>query len=205
MIPDPFHDTDEASGTVFRDVLTLALLGFLAVIVILLPFVNPKGRKAESMAPPPGNVIVEITWPSEMNADIDLWVHAPGDAPVGYSNKGGIVFNLLRDDLGKFMDPTNINHEVAYTRGLIPGEYTVNVHAYRIDTKNPPPIEVKAVVSVKQESGAADVVPVLGASAMLVRLGQELTIFRFKLDETGRVVEGSVHSLFRPLRSPGAK
>ena len=78
MIPDPFHDTDEASGTVFRDVLTLALLGFLAVIVILLPFVNPKGRKAESMAPPPGNVIVEITWPAEMNADIDLWVQAPG-------------------------------------------------------------------------------------------------------------------------------
>ena len=103
------------------------------------------------------------------------------------------------------MDPTNINHEVAYTRGLIPGEYTVNVHAYRIDTKNPPPIEVKAVVSVKQESATADVVPVLGASAMLVRLGQELTIFRFKLDETGRVVEGSVHSLFRPLRSPGVK
>ena len=205
MIPDTFHDTYEASGTVFRDVLTLALLGFLAVIVILLPFVNPKGRKAESMAPPPGNVIVEITWPAEMNADIDLWVQAPGDVPVGYSNKGGIVFNLLRDDLGKFMDPTNINHEVAYTRGLIPGEYTVNVHAYRIDTKNPPPIEVNAVVSVKQESATADVVPVLGASAMLVRLGQELTIFRFKLDETGRVVEGSVHSLFRPLRSPGVK
>lgn len=202
---DPFDDQDDATGTVFRDVLSLALLGFLAIIVILLPYVNPKGQKAAAMAPPPGNVIVEITWSSEMNADIDLWVQAPGDTPVGYSNKGGVVFNLLRDDLGKFMDPTNINHEIAYTRGLIPGEYTVNVHAYRFDALYPPPIEVKALVSVKQETGAVDVMPVLGASAKLERLGQELTVFRFKLDEKGRVVEGSVHSLFKPLRSPGAK
>lgn len=205
MIPDPFHDTDEASGTVFRDVLTLALLGFLAVIVILLPFVNPKGQRAQSMAPPPGNVIVEITWPAEMNADVDLWVLAPGDSPVGYSNKGGIVFNLLRDDLGKFMDPTNINHEVAYARGLIPGEYTVNVHAYRIDTKRPPPIDVKALVSVKQTEPGSDVVPILGTTARLDRLGQEITVFRFRLDEKGHIVTGSVHSLFKPLRSPGAK
>ncbi len=200
---DPFHDNDEAAGTVFRDVLSLALLGFLAVIVILLPFVNPEGRKASAMAPPPGNVIVEITWPHDMNADVDLWVKAPSDAPVGYSNKGGLIFNLLRDDLGKYMDPTNINHEVAYTRGLIPGEYTVNIHAYRIDKHNPPPIDVKAIVSVKgfDDEQSELVVPVLGTTVRLERLGQELTVFNFTLDEAGRVVPDSVHGLYRPLRS----
>jgi len=34
-------------------------------------------------------------------AHVDLWVQAPGDVPVGYSNKSGGVLNLLRDDLGK--------------------------------------------------------------------------------------------------------
>ncbi len=198
---DPFDDQDDATGTVFRDVLSLALLGFLAIIVILLPYVNPKGQKAAAMAPPPGNVIVEINWPEEMNADVDLWVMAPGDAPVGYSNKGGLLFNLLRDDLGKYMDPTQINHEVAYTRGLIPGEYTVNIHAYRIDNDNPPPIDVKTIVSVKGFDERDLVVPVLGTTARLDRLGQEITVFRFRLDEKGRVVPGSVSSLYRPLRS----
>lgn len=205
MMYDPFDDRDEATGTVFRDVLSLALLGFMSVIVILLPFVNPRGRHAEAMAPPPGNVIVEITWPAAMNADVDLWVLAPGDAPVGYSNKGGLIFNLLRDDLGRYMDPTDINHEVAYTRGLIPGEYTVNVHAYRIDRRNPPPIEVRAVVSVKGFGDGVLVVPVLGTTARLDRLGQEITVFRFTLADDGSVVQGSVNSLYRPLRSARPK
>ena len=130
---DPFDNHDEAGGTLFRDVLSLALMGFLAVIVLLLPYINPRGTQAEATKPPPGNVIVEITWASELNADVDLWIQAPNDVPVGYSNKGAVFFNLLRDDLGQYMDPTMINHEVAYTRGIIPGEYVVNIHAYRGD------------------------------------------------------------------------
>jgi hypothetical protein len=42
-------------------------------------------------------------------AHFDLGVQAPGDVPVGYSNKSGGVFNLLRDDLGKVMDMTDGN------------------------------------------------------------------------------------------------
>jgi hypothetical protein len=42
-------------------------------------------------------------------AHFDLWIQAPGDVPVGYSNKSGGVFNLLRDDLGKAKDMTDGN------------------------------------------------------------------------------------------------
>ena len=42
-------------------------------------------------------------------AHFDLWVQAPGDLPIGYSNKSGGVFNLLRDDLGKAKDMTDGN------------------------------------------------------------------------------------------------
>jgi hypothetical protein len=42
-------------------------------------------------------------------AHFDLWVQAPGDLPIGYSNKSGGVFNILRDDLGKAKDMTDGN------------------------------------------------------------------------------------------------
>jgi len=199
MIPDPFNDTDEASGTVFRDVLTLALLGFLAVIVILLPFVNPQGRKAESMAPPPGNVIVEISWPEKVDADVDLWVQAPGDVPVGYSNKGGLIFNLLRDDLGGQADVTEINYKVSYSRGVPSGEYTVNVHLYR-NMSATLPLPVNVSVSVKS-SPSQPAKRILTTKLKLDHQGQELTAFRFALDADGRLVAGSVHDLPKPLRA----
>ncbi len=203
---DPFHGDDDAGGTLFRDVLSLALMGFLAVIVLLLPYINPRGNQAEANMTPPGNVIVEITWGSELNTDIDLWVKAPNDLAVGYSNKGAVFFNLLRDDLGQYMDPTMINHEVAYTRGIIPGEYVVNIHAYRGDHDNPLPIDVRSIVSIKTESEDGSLVaPVLGTTARLDYVGQEITVFRFTLDKAGRILPGSVNSLYKPLRTFGSK
>ncbi|NQV66754.1 MAG: hypothetical protein HQ497_15450, partial [SAR86 cluster bacterium] len=181
---DLFDNHDEAGGILFRDVLSLALMGFLAVIVLLLPYINPRGDQAEVTPPPPGNVIVEITWASELNADVDLWIQAPNDLPVGYSNKGAVFFNLLRDDLGQYMDPTMINHEVAYTRGIIPGEYVINIHAYRGDHDKPPPMDVRCVISIKLDGEDGPMVlPVLGTTARLDYVGQEITVFRFTLNE----------------------
>jgi len=203
---DPFQDQTQPGDTLFRDVLSLALLGFLAVIVLLLPHISPDGVKNVSDAPVPGDVVVEITWPDDMDADVDLWVQAPGDIAVGYSNKGGAVFNLLRDDLGKTMDLSSINHESAYSRGLQAGEYVVNAHAYRIDAKNPPPFDVEAVVSTKIiKQGTTQIVPVLFTRARIRYQGQELTLARFKLSDIGQLVDGSVHSLFKPLRTGNSK
>lgn len=55
-------------------------------------------------------------WPSDMENDVDLWVKAPGEGPVGFWNQGGEVFNLLRDDLGAIGDATDENYEVSYSR-----------------------------------------------------------------------------------------
>ena len=203
---DPFQDQTQPGDTLFRDVLSLALLGFLAVIVLLLPHIAPEGVKNISDAPAPGNVVIEITWPDDMDADVDLWVQAPGDVAVGYSNKGGAIFNLLRDDLGKTMDLSSINHESAYTRGLRGGEYVVNAHAYRIDPKKPPPFTVEAVISTKSvEDGVTRIAPILFTQAQIRYQGQELTLARFELTDTGKLVTGSVHSLFKALRSADAK
>lgn len=190
---------DDDGGTVFRDVIMLALAGFVAMVMLLLPHIHPPGDAAEETTDPPGNVIVEMRWPDELDSDVDLWVEAPGDRPVGYSNKGGMLFNLLRDDLGQRADATGMNYEVSYSRGIVPGEYTVNVHLYR-NAARTYPIPVTVVTSVKKNAKES-ARQLLASRIELSREGQELTVFRFRLDEAGDLVPGSVHSLQRGLRT----
>jgi hypothetical protein len=194
---DRFEHDD--AGVVFRDLITLALCGFVVCVVLIMPHINPPVTKTAQDTDPPGNVIVEVRWPDELDSDVDLWVEAPGDVPVGYSNKGGVIFNLLRDDLGKRADATGMNYEVSYSRGITPGEYTVNLHLYR-NTTGVFPIPVTVVTSVKK-SAKESARQLLASHIELVREGEELTVYRFKLSEQGDLVSGSVHSLQRQLRS----
>jgi hypothetical protein len=187
------------TGTVFRDTIMLALAGFVALVILMLPYLNPKQTKSAENMEPPGNVIIEARWPDDLDTDVDLWVEAPGDMPVGYSNKGGLIFNLLRDDLGHRADATEMNYEVSYSRGIPPGEYTVNLHLYR-NAAQVSPIPVTIVASVKktaQESARQ----LLATHLDLTREGQERTVFRFRIDDKGNLVPGSVTSLQRPIRN----
>jgi hypothetical protein len=169
------------------------------MVMLLLPHLNPPGKAAEENTQPPGNVIVEVRWPDELDSDVDLWVEAPGDIPVGYSNKGGVIFNLLRDDLGQRADATGMNYEVSYSRGIEAGEYTVNVHLYR-NPANVYPIPVTVVTSVKR-SPKESAKQLLATKIELGREGEELTVYRFELSNEGDLVPGSVHSLQRNLRA----
>jgi len=188
---------DEAGATVFRDVIMLALAGFVMLVLLLLPHLNPRA-KTNDAARTPGNVIIEARWPDEANADVDLWVQAPGDVPVGYSNAAGAVFNLLRDDLGHMSDLTGLNYEFSYSRGVPAGEYTVNAHLYRNHEAYKIPVTI--VVSVKGGNNES-AKQILTSKVELVREGEERTVLRFKLDDHGHLVRGSVHDLPKPLRS----
>ena len=187
----------DSGDTVFRDVILLALSGFVAIVLLLLPHLHPPVEAKEPATP--GNVVVEIHWPSRIDADVDLWVEAPGDKPVGYSNEGGRIFNLLRDDLGRFLDMTEVNYEVAYSRGIEPGEYTVNLHLYR-NNAGVVPIQVTVVASVKK-SQSDRLKRLVMTKIDLSYTGEETTAFRFQLDKAGQLVTGSIHNLLKPLRS----
>lgn len=196
---DTIEDADD--GTVFRDVVLLALLGFVTIVILLLPHLNPP-TQAETPTPPPGNLIVEVRWPDQIDADVDLWVEAPGETPVGYSNKGGRIFNLLRDDLGHKADVTGLNYEIAYSRGAPKGDYTVNLHLYQNNSQQFP-VEAVVVISFKRDE-QSPLQALATKEVTLARTGEELTVIRLSLDETGRLVPGSLHDLPRSLRSgPG--
>jgi hypothetical protein len=190
---------DEETLTVWLDTALLMLGGFILMTVLMLSVVNPPAKSAETAGEQsPGNVIVEAQWGDGLDADVDLWVEAPGDKPVGYSNKSGRVFNLLRDDLGKAQDVTDYNYEVAYSRGMPAGEYVVNVHMYR-GVSVTYPIEVKLVARVKATPDDT-AQPIVTTTVELRHENDQVTAFRFTLDGKGRLVAGSVNNLYKELR-----
>jgi hypothetical protein len=201
------EDLEDDSGTVFRDVITLALAGFVVMVVLVLPHINPKTPPTKAVADPPGSAIIEVRWPDELDADLDLWVRAPREAPVGYSNRGGRTFNLLRDDRGHYDDPTNLNYEVSYSRGLPAGEYIVNLHYYGLALGlGAAAGEVPATVVVSTRSPATGVVTRhFTETVTLHRVGEEATALRFEIDGKGEVVPGSLSHLFKPLREGEAR
>ncbi len=193
---------EDAWGTVFRDVILLALVGFVAMVILLLPHIT-EAKKETDETSVPGNVVVEAHWPSNLPVDVDLWVQAPGEYPVGFWNQGGPTFNLLRDDLGAEGDATEENYEITYSRGIVAGEYIVNVHMYG-PLKAGTTVPVSIVVGVKKRFDT-DLQQILRTVIRLDRRNQEETAFRFQLTRDGDLVAGSVNTLRRSLIMGGSR
>jgi hypothetical protein len=185
------------NAKLFQDVLMSMILGMLFLTVTLLASVTKKAEDAAAGIKPPGNLIVAITWPNE-DTDIDLWLDGPGeDVPVQYNHKNGSLWDLLRDDRGTG-DQSSFNYEDAYTRGVVEGEYTINVVCFRGCEPGKIPVDVE--VSINPPDGGTATVPILKTKVLLEKFKQEKTAARFMLTKEGRVVEGSVHNIFKPLR-----
>lgn len=178
------------------DLFLNAMVLFLIAVILMLPLLNPPTQ--EEKADPPGNLIISIVWP-QGSTDVDLWVFGPTEVrPVGYSNKAGKFFNLLRDDLGTSGDTTPINYENAYTRGVIAGDYTVNLHLYA--TAQMPPIVVDVEIAIV--TGDERQLRKLATTRIkLTERGQEKTALRFHLTADGKIQGGSMNAVFKPLRS----
>lgn len=194
---EPFDDGED-DGTVFRDLVMLTLLGFVTMVVLMLPHLAPPTQGEETIASP-GNLIVEARWPDDVDVDVDLWVKAPNDRPVGFSNSSGVVFDLLRDDLGFERDDTGLNYEFAFSRGAPAGEYVVNIHLYsnRVLAATVP-VDVRVRLSREADTKPRSVT---SKRLILNHAGHEVTVVRFTLDESGRLVSGSVNDFPVSLKS----
>ncbi len=192
---DDFLDSIQ-SDTIFRDVTLLALSGFIAIVILLLPWLNFQSKDLV-IKEPVGSVIFELFWSDRIDADLDLWVVGPNDQSVGYAQPAGQVFNLLRDDRGLTNDHTPLNYEISFTRGIAVGEYQANVHLYKQDENNRP-IEATVVASlVTPDRGYRK--ELLQKRITLINQGKEKTVLRFKLDNNFKIVPGSINSLRRSL------
>jgi len=213
-----FDDTDETLGTVQGDAMGNGLMMFVMLLLLLIVFINdPKKKDSENLDPPNQGVIkAEVFWPNNQNIDVDLWTAGPIGKPVGYSNKGSELWNLLRDDLGTNTDASGKNMEVSYTRGIWDGEYVVNLHLYDgakpaagvwLDDKNLPqtvlpsklPVPCRVILSYKENRDAAEQ-QVAVANVSLTRTGHEVTVFRFMVKDF-KILKETMNHLHKPLRA----
>lgn len=181
-----------------RDLYGITLVLFIGLVALL--DVAKAKSEAEAGDKIPGSISATITWP-DGNTDVDLWLDGPGEVrPIGYSNKGGLLWNLLRDDLGIQPDFMAMNFENAFTRGVPKGEYRVNVQCFRCPVL---PVEVKLEVAQSPAGGGKRVV-IAESSITLTSDHQEKTGLAFTLDAAGAVVPDSMNTVFEALRSRGA-
>lgn len=172
----------------FTDLLFNALLGFTLLFMIAITSLNPPAKQGD--VPAKAELIVTTTWADGGEDDIDTWVEAPDGEVVWYRNPDGGLMHLDRDDRGVENDTlivdgkpiiNPLNQEVVTVRGLLPGDYVVNLHRYRAATTGPLPVEV-SVVKVNPRLEV-----VYYGTLELANAGQELTAVRFSVGRDGKV------------------
>ena len=170
----------------FTDLLFNILLGFTFLFFITMLFINPITKL--------GNVnmkaeyIITVDWKDSLPDDIDLWVKDPNGEIVSYLKKDAGWLHLDRDDRGVVNDKIiidgkeviyPINREVVTLRGIIPGEYIVNLYLY--DHKSNSPVEAKIIIEKVNPSLRL----VFVGDVILKNEDTELTITKFRLDSEG--------------------
>lgn len=176
------------SADPFIDLLFNALLGFTFLFLVAVLFINPESRKGRVDLK--AEYIISVTWPEYLADDIDLWVQDPIGETVSYLRKDAGWLHLDRDDRGEINDTIvvdgqellyPINQEVVTIRGIIPGEYTVNLYYYT--AARPEPVE--ALVKVEKVNPTLQTVFVKRVT--LAQQDDEITVVRFSLDRRGQL------------------
>ena len=172
----------------FLDLLFNTVLCFAALFALSFILINPS--KQDKNVEVKAEFIITVTWPNDLNNDVDTYVEDPQGRLVAFMRREEGLMHLDRDDVGKFNDilstpfgdvEYNENREVVTLRGTIEGEYVVNVHMYMQRSQEPStPVRIQLdkinpfqIVTVK------DVV--------LDITGSEKTAFRFTVDKEGEV------------------
>jgi len=181
----------------FVDLLFNALLGFTLLFFVTLVYFNPEARKGKVNLK--AEYIISVTWPENRTDDIDLWVRDPLGKVVSYIEKDAGWLHLDRDDQGSVNDTVviegkevifPINQELVTLRGLIDGEYTVNLYYY--EKRDLDPVEIL----VKIERINPSVETVFVKKVTMSRVDEEITVVRFTPTRDGRII--NVNN--RPLR-----
>jgi hypothetical protein len=199
---EPF---DPFSVMLFKALQIVAFLFFIAVLSIAP---DAKDGKVDTKA----EFIITMDWPDNHPDDLDLFVQDPIGNIVWYRHREAGFLTLDRDDRGGANDfilvngmkiPSPIREEIVTVRGLVPGEYTVNISHFQALTGQP----VEATVKVQKLNPVAQLI--FDDKVMVDHTGDEKTALRFKLDAEGKVTDvqrrpKSLLETFRNVRANGA-
>jgi hypothetical protein len=199
---EPF---DPFSVMLFKALQVVSFLFFLALLAI-----SPEAKdgKIDSKA----EFIVTMDWPDSHPDDLDLFVQDPAGNIAWYRHREAGFLVLDRDDRGGANDfivvndkkiASPIREEIVTIRGIVAGEYTVNVSHFVATTGAPVPVTVK----VQKLNPTAQVI--FDDIVFVDHTGDEKTAVRFTLDSEGKVTNvsrrpKSLMETFRNVRQNGA-
>jgi hypothetical protein len=171
------------------DLLTCLLLLFVILALTQRPVTPPSIKTFGAYA-------VTATWADGANDDVDLYVRDPQGNICYFANTNTGLMNLEHDDLGTLVSGTapfagdtkgrtvvvRENGERTVIRGVVAGEYTVNVQMYFKADNGPRPV----TISFWSLRGADRLL--VQAHVTLHAEGDEATAFRVTVDASGNVV-----------------
>jgi uncharacterized protein YfaP (DUF2135 family) len=173
----------------FTDLVFNTLLGITFLLIVTMLFINPENKQGKIN--PKAEYIITVSWPDWSPDDIDTWVETPRGDLVWFRNPEAGLMNLDRDDRGMLNDfimvngeklANPLNQEIVTIRGVIPGEYVVNVDYYATDDHKAVPVQVK----VEKVNPVLEVI--YYGEVTLDHQGEEKTMIRFKIAPDGSVL-----------------
>jgi hypothetical protein len=196
---------DPLGVMLFKALQVIAFLFFLALLAVSP---DSKDGKIDSKA----EFIITMDWPDNHPDDFDLFVQDPAGNIAWYRHREAGFLTLDRDDRGGANDfiivngkkiPSPIREEIVTVRGILAGEYTVNISHFRATTREPVIVNVK----VQKLNPTAQVV--FDNKLQLDHTGDEKTAVRFRIDAEGKVINvdqrpKSLLETFRNVRANGA-
>jgi hypothetical protein len=178
---------DPFSVMLFKALQVIAFLFFLALLAVSP---DNKDGKIDSKA----EFLITMDWPDSHPDDLDLYVQDPLGNIAWYRHREAGFMVLDRDDRGGANDfilvngkkiASPIREEIVTVRGVVAGEYTVNVSHFAATTGLPVP----ATVKVQKLNPTAQVI--FDDKVVVDHTGDEKTAVRFMLDSQGKVIDVS--------------
>lgn len=175
---------DPLSVVLFKALQVIAFLFF--VTLIMLSVEEEKKGKVESKA----EFLISMAWPDNHPDDFDIFVQDPLSNVVWYRRRDSGFMVLERDNRGQANDFVMIDEEkvrsptrqeLVSVRGIVAGEYTVNVYHFVAQTSEPVPVKV----TVEKLNPTVSIVS--ETTLMMAGAGAEKTAMRFTLDDKGEV------------------
>lgn len=179
--------------TAYIDLLINVLTGMVFLFMITTLLIQTQQQHDEGIKKD-AQYIITMTWPSEINCDVDIWVRDPNNKTVNFRAKDVDIMHIERDDQGWRNDgiqdkndnnALNLpNEETWVLRGKMPGEYNVNVHLYSC-TFQGKAVEIGTAVSIPVIVKLIQINPTISdlitQKVVLEKIWQEKTAFNFKL------------------------
>lgn len=184
--------------TSFVDLLFNVVLIVVFCLVLTIPLVSVQNQKKDGAAMK-AEFLISAEW--EGISDVDLYVQDPLGGIAWFQNKEIDLMHLDFDNQGSqnnYVDLPNGTRitldkaiELISLRGIVPGEYVVNLHMYRA-RKTPiesipvgEKLEQPVTVTIQKLNPSVKIV--FTKKVVLTQQWEEMTVLRFTLNDKGEV------------------